>query len=150
MTGSGCAKVIAGCREDDVAEIVSLGTTLAKWRPEILAYHDTGASNGPTEGLNLCVKKVKRCGHGFRRFEHYRIRVLLHTGGINWPARPRPPPDPVTPNPPLRRVEPSKDHVHLALEESRSPTKFSVAAMSSSGASHCTKCPMSGNTMGPT
>ena len=22
--------------------------------------------NGPTEGLNLCVKKVKRCGHGFR------------------------------------------------------------------------------------
>jgi len=27
---------------------------------------DTGASNGPTEGLNLCVKKVKRCGHGFR------------------------------------------------------------------------------------
>ncbi|MBA3287944.1 MAG: transposase [Acidimicrobiia bacterium] len=34
--------------------------------PEILAHHDTGASNGPTEGLNLCVKKVKRCGYGFR------------------------------------------------------------------------------------
>ncbi len=29
-------------------------------------HHGTGASNGPTEGLNLCVKKVKRCGHGFR------------------------------------------------------------------------------------
>lgn len=84
-------KVIAGCAVDAVPEIVSLGKTLAKWRSEILAYHDTGASNGPTEGLNLCVKKVKRCGHGFRRFEHYRLRVLLHTGGIDWPARPRPP-----------------------------------------------------------
>jgi transposase len=84
-------KVIAGCAADDVAEIVSLGTTLAKWRPEILAYHDTGASNGPTEGLNLCIKKVKRCGHGFRTFDHYRLRVLLHTGGITWPSRPRPP-----------------------------------------------------------
>ena len=84
-------KAIAGCLADEVPEIVSLGETLAKWRPEILAYHQTGASNGPTEGLNLCVKKVKRCGHGFRRFEHYRLRVLLHTGGITWPDRPRPP-----------------------------------------------------------
>jgi hypothetical protein len=41
--------------------------------------------------LNLCIKKVKRCGHGYRRFEHYRLRVLLHTGGITWPTRPRPP-----------------------------------------------------------
>ena len=66
-------------------------TTLASWRTEILAHHDTGASNGPTEGLNLCVKKVKRCGHGFRSFEHYRLRVLLHAGGITWPERPTPP-----------------------------------------------------------
>jgi transposase len=66
-----------------------LGRTLAAWRTEILAHHETGASNGPTEGLNLCVKKVKRCGHEFRTFEHYRLRVLLYTGGITWPARPR-------------------------------------------------------------
>jgi transposase len=84
-------KAIAGCAADTVEEIMSLGTTLEKWRTEILAYHDTGASNGPTEGLNLCVKKVKRCGHGFTRFEHYRLRVLLHTGAITWPARARPP-----------------------------------------------------------
>lgn len=38
--------------------------------------------------LNLLVKKVKRCGHGFKRFEHYRLRVLLHTGGVTWPTRP--------------------------------------------------------------
>jgi len=84
-------KAIAGCATDEVDEIVSLGRTLASWRTEILAHHDTGASNGPTEGLNLCVKKVKRCGHGFRSFENYRLRVLLHAGGVTWPARPRPP-----------------------------------------------------------
>jgi hypothetical protein len=33
--------------------------------------------------LNPLVKKVTRCGHGFQRFEHYRLRVLLHTGGID-------------------------------------------------------------------
>jgi transposase len=84
-------KTIAGCLADPVAEIVSLGRTLQSWRNEILAHHTTGASNGPTEGLNLLVKKVKRCGHGFRAFEHYRLRVLLHTGGVTWPARPSPP-----------------------------------------------------------
>jgi len=84
-------KAIVGCASDEVSEIRSLGKTLASWRTEILAHHDTGASNGPTEGLNLCLKKVKRCGHGFRSFENYRLRVLLHAGGIAWPERPRPP-----------------------------------------------------------
>jgi transposase len=84
-------KAIVACLADDVAEIRSLGTTLRSWRTEILAHHDTGASNGPTEGLNLCVKKVKRCGHGFKTFEHYRLRVLLRAGGVTWPTRPQPP-----------------------------------------------------------
>jgi transposase len=84
-------KTIAGCASDEVDEIRSLGKTLKSWRTEILAHHDTGASNGPTEGLNLCVKKVKRAGHGFRCFDHYRLRVLLHAGGVTWPERPRPP-----------------------------------------------------------
>jgi transposase len=84
-------KTIIACIEDDVPEIQTLGHTLERWRTEILAHHTTGASNGPTEGLNLLVKKVKRCGHGFRTFGHYRLRVLLHTGGITWPTQPRPP-----------------------------------------------------------
>ena len=83
-------KAIVGCLADDVDEIRTLGRTLRRWRPEILAHHHTGASNGPTEGLNLLVKKVKRCGHGFKRFDHYRLRVLLHTGGINWNRPPTP------------------------------------------------------------
>lgn len=87
-------KAITGCSEDDVPEIQALGRTLRRWRTEILGHHETGASNGPTEGLNLLVKKVKRCGHGFQRFEHYRLRVLLHTGGIAWN----------TPSPPTLRA----------------------------------------------
>ncbi len=85
-------KAIAGCAIDDVEEIRSLGNTLASWRKEVLAHHETGASNGPTEGLNLCVKRIKRCGHGFKRFEHYRLRVLLHAGGVTWPRQLQPPP----------------------------------------------------------
>lgn len=84
-------KAIAGCLADEVAEIRSLGETLARWRTEILAHHRTGASNGPTEGLNLLVKDVKRCGRGFKRFEHYRLRVLLRAGRPTWPHRPSPP-----------------------------------------------------------
>ena len=85
-------KAIVACRHDDVAEIRSLGRTLTRWRTEILNHHLTGASNGPTEALNLVIKKVKRAGHGFRRFDHYRLRCLLHAGGVTWPNRPTPPP----------------------------------------------------------
>ena len=80
-------KTIEGCRIDEVPEVRSLGRTLSRWRAEILAHHVTGASNGPTEGLNLLVKKVKRAGHGFRSFANYRLRILLHAGGVNWPAQ---------------------------------------------------------------
>jgi hypothetical protein len=31
---------------------------VATWREEILNLHHTGASNGPTEGLNFCAKQV--------------------------------------------------------------------------------------------
>lgn len=83
-------KAIVGCRSDEVDEIRSLGDTLQRWRTEILNHHRTGASNGPTEGQNFCVKQVKRAGRGFTSFEHYRLRVLLHAGGVTWPQRSSP------------------------------------------------------------
>src|SRR3954462_1506233 len=82
---------VGGCLADPVSEICALGTTLRRWRTEILAHHVTAASNGPTEGLNLLVKEVKRCGRGFENFEHYRLRVLLRAGRPTWPQRPSPP-----------------------------------------------------------
>jgi hypothetical protein len=44
---------------------------------------DHGCSNGPTEAINLLIKKVKRVGQGFRNFANYRLRLLLHCG-ITW------------------------------------------------------------------
>jgi hypothetical protein len=53
------------------------------WEAELRAFHATdGCSNGPTEAVNLLVKKVKGAGHGFRDFANHRL-LLLHCG-IRW------------------------------------------------------------------
>ena len=65
----------------DVAELSRLARTVRAWEAEILAWHATdGGSNGPTEAVNLLIKKVKRVGHGFG---NYRLRLLLHCG-VAW------------------------------------------------------------------
>ena len=74
------------CAASHVAEVRTLGKTLAAWRPEILAHHATGASAGPTEAMNLLIEKLRRVGHGFKSFRNYRLRLLLHCG-VDWPAR---------------------------------------------------------------
>src|SRR6266545_2983876 len=67
-----------------VAEVSRLARTVRAWEAEILAFHATdGCSNGPTEAMNLLIKKVKRVGHGFRNFANYRLRLLLHCG-VRW------------------------------------------------------------------
>jgi transposase len=71
-----------------VAELSRLARTVRAWEAEILAFHSTnGCSNGPTEAMNLLIKKVKRVGHGFRNFTNYRLRLLLHCG-VAWQTRP--------------------------------------------------------------
>jgi Transposase len=46
-----------------VAELSRLAGTVRAWETEILAFHSTGGcSNGPTEAINLLIKKVKRVG----------------------------------------------------------------------------------------
>jgi transposase len=50
----------------EVMELTRLARTVGAWQTEILAWHATGGcSNGPTEAVNLLIKKVKRVGHGF-------------------------------------------------------------------------------------
>jgi len=67
-----------------VAELSRLARTVRVWEAEIVAFHATGGcSNGPTEAMNLLIKKVKRVGHGFRNFANYRLRLLLHCG-VRW------------------------------------------------------------------
>jgi transposase len=69
------------CADAGVPELIRLAGTIDAWRAELLAYFDTGGvSNGPTEAVNLLIKKIKRVGHGFRNFDNYRLRLLLHCG----------------------------------------------------------------------
>lgn len=68
-----------------------MATTLAQWRSQILAWHTTGHSNGPVEGLNSLIKKVKRVAAGFRNFANYRTRILLACGQPNWSLLGTPP-----------------------------------------------------------
>jgi transposase len=48
------------CADADVPELHRLAATIDSWRTELLAYFDTGGvSNGPTEAMNLLIKKIK-------------------------------------------------------------------------------------------
>jgi len=72
----------------NVAKLSRLARTVKAWEVEILAFHATdGCSNGPTEAINLLVKKVKRVGHGFRNFANYRLQLLRHCG-VRWQTHP--------------------------------------------------------------
>ncbi|MDQ6783156.1 MAG: ISL3 family transposase [Actinomycetota bacterium] len=74
---------VTKARASSVPELARLAKTMTKWRTEILAHHSTGASNGPTEAVNLLIKKVLRVAHGFRNLGNYRLRLLLHCG-VRW------------------------------------------------------------------
>jgi transposase len=69
-------------------EVNSLGRTIERWHTQIVAWHKSFVSNGPTEAINNLIKRIKRIGFGFRRFAHYRIRVLLYAGRPNWDLLP--------------------------------------------------------------
>ena len=69
-------------------EVRSLGRTIRRWRDQIVAWHEAVVSNGPTEAINNLIKRIKRIGFGFRKFVHYRIRVLLYAGKPNWDLLP--------------------------------------------------------------
>lgn len=73
--------------ETEVPEITRFAKTVSSWEAEILNYHVTSISNGPTETQNLITEKIRRIGHGFRKFENYRLRLLLHSG-VEWNTRP--------------------------------------------------------------
>lgn len=71
----------------EIPELTRLAKTVSAWETEILNYHVTGISNGPTEAQNLITEKIRRTAHGFRNFHNYRLRLLLHSG-VEWNTRP--------------------------------------------------------------
>lgn len=76
--------IIDECRTGKGPEVRGMARTLVQWREAILAWHTTGHTNGPVEGLNSLIKKIKRVAAGFRSFTNYRLRILLAFGGCNW------------------------------------------------------------------
>jgi len=71
-------------RSTSVRETRGTSRTIHAWQDQLLAYFTTGrVSNGPTEAVNLLIKRIKRVGFGFRNFTNHRLRLLLHCG-ITW------------------------------------------------------------------
>ena len=75
-------KVLNSFHTCPIPEVARLGRTLRAWRAQVLAYFDTsGVSNGGTEAINLITEKVRRLAHGFKDFDHYRLRIMLAADG---------------------------------------------------------------------
>jgi hypothetical protein len=64
--------------ESAVPELGGMARTLRRWRGHILAWHDTGASNGPAEATNLLIKNINESGTGSGVRQLPATRPALH------------------------------------------------------------------------
>ena len=51
--------------------------TFKNWQTEILNSYTFGYSNGFLEGINNTSKVIKRNAYGFRKYEHFKAKILL-------------------------------------------------------------------------
>jgi transposase len=65
-------------------EVRRPGRMLARWAPQIAAWHRLRASNGPVEAINGLAKRVKRVAFGITNWTYWRVRVLLYAGRPDW------------------------------------------------------------------
>jgi transposase len=66
-----------------LTELITLGRTLKRRAPDVLAYFDRpGTSNGPTEAINGRLEHLRGSALGFRNLTNYIARSLLETGGF--------------------------------------------------------------------
>jgi transposase len=73
-----------GLKRSAPYEVRALARTLRNWFEPIVAWQEARVSNGPTEGLNNLLKRVKRVAFGFTNFRNFRIRALLYAGKPNF------------------------------------------------------------------
>lgn len=57
-----------------------LAKTLESWLQPIVAMWRFSKNNGITEGFHTKMEMISRRAYGFRNFENYRLRVLVHCG----------------------------------------------------------------------
>ncbi|AOM83892.1 Transposase for insertion sequence element IS1001 [Salisediminibacterium beveridgei] len=62
----------------EMQEFQDVLKTFRNWEVAILNSFAYGYTNGPIEGLNNQTKVIKRNAFGFRRYDRFRFRVLLH------------------------------------------------------------------------
>ena len=77
----------AYARGSEVPEVRRLSRTVGRWEREILHFFTTRRTNAASEAQNLVTEKLRRVAHGLRNFEHYRLRLLLHSG-VQWDTPP--------------------------------------------------------------
>lgn len=66
----------------ELPELAQLGRSSWKRHREILAYFDTGASNGPVEATGGRLEHLRGIALGFRNLGHYILRSLIHSGQV--------------------------------------------------------------------
>lgn len=69
-------------------EVRRLGRTITRWADQIVAWHRSHVSNGPTEAVNNLAKRIKRVAFGLMNFRHHRVRCLLYAGKPDWTLLP--------------------------------------------------------------
>ena len=69
-------------------EVRRLGRTVTRWNNQIVAWHHTHVTNGPTEAVNNLTKRIKRVAFGLVNFRHHRVRCLLYAGKPDWTLLP--------------------------------------------------------------
>ena len=60
-----------------LAQLVTLGETLASWAVEIATMWRFTRNNGITEGFHTKMEVLQRQAYGFRNFQNYRMRVRV-------------------------------------------------------------------------
>jgi transposase len=69
-------------------EVRRLGRTITRWAGQIVAWHRSHVTNGPTEAVNNLAKRIKRVAFGLVNFRHHRVRCLLYAGKPDWTLPP--------------------------------------------------------------
>jgi transposase len=82
-------KVLDSFPSCPLPEVARLGRTLRAWRTQVLALLRHPRRVQRRHRTHLIIEKVCRLAHGFRDFDHYRLRIMLAAYGRR-PYRTRP------------------------------------------------------------
>jgi transposase len=67
------------CAASSLPQLERLATTIETWRPEILAFLQTGITNAGSEGTNRVIETTARDAYGFRNPENQRLPTRCAT-----------------------------------------------------------------------